>query len=329
MNWLEQHLRNFVLPVIKSKMSDGPIIPFTGKLNPANNCQWPETGMLKAALKSWGLKSTRYVDHPMQGISQSTLDQFVKFDLTKLGISGHSLILKESQLAFSQNQVFHSIIKNSVKSLRDCLKPGTKLLLLGRDVWSWAILCQKYNVPYVFDPRVSRATANDHELFAKLLQEIGAKDGDTMFDTGFAGTIHRHAQAATGLNLVNLMLSSGNNDFQQFRNNGLIRNRALFAEYLPKYYKSGYVKYKHKEAEDIFASKWVISDLELRQNRLGEREIVQPYRELDEFVQCALTTIWLYNFESPAWIPGPSYIKQRKASGIVLPSMSGPKAYNF
>lgn len=308
MNWLELHLRNFVLPVLKSNMKATALTPFTGVLNPASNCQWRETGILKTALKSWGL----WAPTTWSKVSPAVQNAFLEFDLAKVasaGESSHQLSRKPSHELFSSEQIFHTTIKNSVKKLRRDLKSGKKLLLLGRDVWLWAVLCEKYGVPYVYDPRVSRNVANNSIVFAKILSDLGTHEGDVLFDTGFAGTIHRCAEQASGFHLVNLMLSAHNNENQQFKNNGLIRNRALVAEYTPKYFKSGRVQgQKSLGLGDLLKAKLNSEPLDADNAKEPKTEsiLIQTYTDVNEFVACALLTIWMWNYESPAWIPGPS-----------------------
>jgi hypothetical protein len=212
-----------------------------------------------------------------------------------------------SHRGYSDLDIAHTIVKNSVKRLKELTVDGSKVLLLGRDVWLWAVIGEKMGLRYVYDPRVSRGVAAEHAEMKSILETLDVKNNDIVFDTGFSGTIHRHCQAASDsglrqegifgnrnwlnssdpftyaqkerVQLRNLMLSSGYKENQMFPNHGLARNRALFIEYLPKYYKTGFI------------------------DRTGRAR--QELSSVDEIVNCALMTIWAWNYESPSWIKGP------------------------
>jgi hypothetical protein len=118
--------------------------------------------------------------------------------------------------------------------------------------------------------------AGSVHLYEALIN-VETNDGDILFDTGFAGTIHRYVQDFCGRNLENLMFSAGRVQNQQFPNYGLSRNRALALEYLPKYFKTGTIR---------------------------EGKVVQELASLPEFISAAALTILFWYHESPAWIPG-------------------------
>lgn len=311
MKWLEKHLREFVLPAIREVYAGRTRVeslePYTKALDPAPDCFCREAGILKSALKRWGIWTTpKYSDdyHRSLGngaVSMQTLNLFKTFQLNRYELGGHNLIVKPSQSKFSVEQIFHSVLKNSVKNLGHTLSKGSKLLLLGRDVWAWAVLCEKMGVPYVYDPRVSRQVACAHKVFKNILFELGAKEGDILFDTGFAGSIYYNAVQATDLKLVNLMFSATNNANQQFRNNGVIRNRALFAEYLPKYFLSGRVASSVNSSKETSSISWWTTPISSI-----DGVAFQDYSTMDEIVSCALTTMWIWLYQSPSWIPGPS-----------------------
>ena len=270
-------------------------------LRPARSCFCEEVGLLKAALKSWTLSG-----HLVSGFrprsgrvpmwDQLRDDQHLRFDgqphikpnspedvLIQHTLNKPGLKKPESHLKYSEFDLVHSIVKNSVKDLRRRLGRGNKVLLLGRDVWLWEVLCKKYGVRTLFDPQISRAVAKEIQQTSKL-KEYDIQDGDILFDTGFAGSIYlalRRAIPDKDLKCVLLSVNPHANASikQQFPNYGLARNRALVIEYTPKYFESGYV-------------------------RGGKVE--QNFSNFREFIDSALLTAWAWHAESPSWIPGPS-----------------------
>src|SRR4051812_27133248 len=52
MDWLEDHLRSFVIPSIHRILSHKEVGPFRGELRPAKGTQFEEAGLLKAYLLS-------------------------------------------------------------------------------------------------------------------------------------------------------------------------------------------------------------------------------------------------------------------------------------
>lgn len=281
MDWLQKHLRTFVFPVVVNwntapggdRLKFMTREPFAGDLRPASGCQFPEAGQLAALLMS-----TKY----WQRLAPKTIKLFKAMDVSSIH-EGYGSYDKLDRKCYHHNitdeQIVHTTIKNSVKDLKYRIKDGNKVLFLGRDVWLWAVLAEKFGVPHIYDPRVSRNVAVRHDKFAQILYQAGASEGDMLFDTGFAGTIFRNCMEALmhKIPLQNLMLSARAAE-TQFPNHQFARNRALFIEYLPKYFKTGKVD----------------GDL-----------VVQDLADLDSFVQAALLTIWTWQFESPSWIRGP------------------------
>jgi hypothetical protein len=303
MNWLETHLREFVFPQLLQYRKENaapfttsgrlfaPLEPFTGKINPASGCMYTEMGMLKAFIKSIGLWERLVTKSQLNLYSYDRYknwgplfdSNFKKFNVRNISFDGnHKLVVPPTMFKFSENQILHTLLKNSVRSLRAQKK---RVIFLGRDVWAWYVVAQQLGLDAVFDPRVSRNVAVYDTAVRQVCEELGLKEGDLIFDTGFAGTIPRLFRAYTRINFESVLLSSGTGltyVSQQFPSAKLARNRALFIEYLPKYFQSG---------------------------RVVNGEIQQPMASLAEFVMAALLTIWTYKYISPNWIAPPAYLK--------------------
>lgn len=300
MNWLEQHLREFIIPSIKllkkveedesnfrlrlqcSSIEYKPedLKPFEGKLNPVRGIKHREEGMLEAYLTSIGLAKYHFHNN-----------------------SSHSLRLLGAQAYYPELTVAHSFVKNSIKDLKNRLPYRNKVLFLGRDVWLWYVLGQKMGLRCVYSPVVSRYVSSNKIAMKKILEKLEIKNGDILFDTGFAGTIHRNAtEAVPEVMLENLMLSTDKKDFQQFRNNGLSRNRALFIEYSPKYFRTGTLENKSEYFRDEPTG-----------------ETIQYYQGIGEFLAAARLTIRFWHCESPKWIAGPRHIRRKSLEESSLP----------
>lgn len=163
----------------------------------------------------------------------------------------------------------HSLIKSTVKSLKSQLDHGNRVFLLGRDVWFWVPICVKMDVPFYFDSRVSRIVAgsstNPTAALRDLLQDSEIKDGDIVFDTGFAGSIYKATVSASGKELKNLMLSAISKEDQIYPNLGLARPIVLSVEYLTKPFKTGRIapgggiSQSLASKEDIFT--WILTTI--------------------------------------------------------------------
>ena len=276
-DWLHRHLLEFVLPTIFNMLHRDKTCNVSG-LRPAKGCFSPEVGLLKSALKSW-----RLWEH-LTSMDQTLFKDPEWLSFCHDGDGQHSLLKNNRQTGFGDLDLVHTMVKNSVKNFKQHLEPGSKVILLGRDVWLWAILCEKHGVPYVYDPRISRGVAYEWGVFSRRLTSLGVQAGDVFFDTGFAGTIYKQAVHAMfgwdnqELNKCLMFSAIRKEQYQQFKNYGLARNRALFIEYLPKYYQTAFVE---------------------------QGTVVQRFSDFQQFVQCALLTIAMWERESPAWIPGP------------------------
>lgn len=241
--------------------------PFTGVIRPKKVPSGvpEEMGMLASFLASAGLYYSRVGnDHSLKRVIRQ--DSGKMHPLT----GSRDLSLIDQRLTVEDHA--HWYLKTCVKTIRNRLK-GTdrQVILLGRDVWLVSVLCQKLGVSHVYDPRVSRGVATSVQML-DLLPCYALREGDLLFDTGFAGSIHRAVTDHSGIHLENLMMSANDKGKQLFPNSGIARNYALFFEYLPKYFKTGTVK---------------------------DGKVVQYYAEMDEFLNAAVQTIWAWHYESP------------------------------
>ncbi len=309
MNWLETHLREFVFPMLKlyakqkkdchtqgsewtnenpvslgsllrTKLGMGAqhdlkcppreeIVPVVSEIRPGNlGLDLPvEAKMLYTALSSYGL--IKDVSWHVNAILNPDLNAKSP---TKWQLAG-SRPLTKINLSYSNEDHAHWYLKTCVKSIRTRLKGSERqVVLLGRDVWMVSVLCHKHGIPHVYDPRISRGVAGS-ELMKGILPEYNLRKGDILFDTGFAGSIHKAVTNHSGMELENVMISAHSKDNQLFPNSGIARNYALFFEYLPKYFESGTTK---------------------------DGEVVQYMADFTEFVEAAMGTIWAWHHESPS-----------------------------
>src|SRR4051812_1571119 len=183
MDWLEKHLRYFILPKLQCVLGlNDRAGPFKGTLRADKAAEFKEGGMLLTFIKS------------CRGLGELDYDTRRAFSCfaVKNGEEGHSeLHTRENISHLSHNAIVHTTIKNSVKDLIKQTKQTDKtVFLLGRDVWLWAVIGEKMGLRYRYDPRVSRNVVRQEALIKDLVTAHGIKDGDIVFDTGFGGTIH-------------------------------------------------------------------------------------------------------------------------------------------
>lgn len=283
---MEKHFREFLIPSLKLyseisrkenqnsyvSITSRPLVPFVGKFpTPAtpsrktNHWGLEEFGVLTAFLKSFNLWG--YLEPGLR----NTLNGTCLFRPASSPYGAHRVNLIDSNKSAEDH--LHWYLKTCCKSIKSRLAGTDKqVILLGRDVWLVSVLCDKMSIPYVFDPRVSRGVAASEDV-CSLFPGWTMREGDILFDTGFAGTIHSRITERSGIHLENLMVSSYDKAKQLFPNSGIARNYALCVEYLPKYFKTGTVK---------------------------EGEIMQYYSDFPAFVEAAMLTVWTRNYQSPA-----------------------------
>lgn len=179
----------------------------------------------------------------------------------------------------------HSLIKSMAKSLKAQLENGNKVFLLGRDVWPWVPIFVQMDVPFYFDSRVSRQIVNTfgnrdkEDAYLRLLFEADIRNGDIVFDTGFAGTIFKRTKEISGRDLKCVMMSADRSTEQIYPNLGLARPYVLNIEYLTKPFKTG--RY------------------EMRSYSSDETEVIQELGSTANIFIWILNTIGLWYLESP------------------------------
>lgn len=143
-------------------------------------------------------------------------------------------------------QLHHGLLRNTLDSACVAMRNEgcNRLLLGGRDVWAFAVLCERRRIPYIFIPELSRAVSDD--LASKtLLLDRGFTGQELFLDTGFAGSIPRNlARHFRSEFKFRLMSQSGfRKDLpnQLFPNRQKAREEALETEYLAKYWRTGSV----------------------------------------------------------------------------------------
>lgn len=284
MSWLKQHFMTFVVSGIRTLVRDymsGPngqrgiraetIKPYDGIVRASQKCRFEEAGLVYATLASLLPKNDpKNLREPLLKLCQ-TLDGGE--------LTGARTGELADRYAESPSDVVHSIIWNSMRSLRRRAYDHNKgLLLLGRDVWPWEVLSRRRRVASVYDPAISRGVAGNPAVLKKRADSWQADlERSILFDTGFAGSIHRCLVAATRKKPELVMLSSGLDPktTQLFPGHTGSRAKALAIEYFPKYWQSG---------------------------RIEDNEAVQYLAGLEEFVKSALLTVWIWHHVSPRYI---------------------------
>jgi hypothetical protein len=177
--------------------------------------------------------------------------------------------------AFSQ---LHTLAKNALFSVNK--QRGNKMILLpGRDTNTFAVLARKHRIQAWYEPVISRAVIRDEALIKSVFGPYRQKF--VMLDTGYQGSIHRNMVVALDQSIPNFMLSSskiGEQD-QVFKHFKSARNFCLALEYLPKFFKTGrIVKYGNYTTA------------------------VQNFSSPSEFLKAVITTIAVWEHESPSFV---------------------------
>ena len=178
-----------------------------------------------------------------------------------------------------------AVVKNIWRSAKHAAN-GNPVLLPGRDVWLFEVLARRENFPTIFRPDISRLTAKHvKEDYSKCF----------ILDTGYIGSI------PVALGTTNFLLASGKN--QVFPKLTGARSLVLKLEYLPKYWKRGFLKH------EAFCSK----NAPLPDYSYGRYDtscdcspsITQDISTLEEFAKAAALTKAIYTDSSPAFIATP------------------------
>lgn len=321
MSWLRDHVRNFVVPGMKILLDTerlgakdvlaSEVRPLNRAFRPMGCCHYAEAGCVAAAAASFGIIDKTLVsksggswfDPERSKFNDITVRQLLSGSIDCEGFAPLTHPFPETP-GHKWHDVMHAIVKNSWRSLQLVIE-GKTLALLGRDVWPWAIMAARDGVKVVHDPVVSRLVIPDQydrslgntekmRLVRQMINSWGINTHSlVVFDTGFAGSIHRAMEAAVGHTLPNIMLSTRltqktngvERPCQIFPAHKGSRAKALSIEYLPKYYKTGTVR---------------------------DGQLVQYLAPLGEFLRAAALTIWWWHHQSPRFVPTVATLRGRR-----------------
>lgn len=228
MSWLRDHFYKFVFPAFEAATKQTTEIgqPFDVKASK----HAPER--LPAELrKLWTLCQ----DHQIEW----------SYDVREVNYFGGSSKYRES--AKLHQNVLRATLDSAMSALRG--ERCDRLFLGGRDVWTFAVLCEKRRIPYMFVPELSRSVAQDLKV-KPFLEAKGFKGTELFLDTGFSGSIPRslaaHFERPFKFRLMSQSGGSGPRGDrpklrpnQLFPNRKLARDEALETEYLAKYWRAG------------------------------------------------------------------------------------------
>ena len=171
-NWLRTHFNEFVYPAF---MAAGKKTSEIGKpfhIKPSDKAPAELPTVLK---KLWTLCQ----------------DMKVPWDYDVREINSHNGHSKYRESARIHHEILRSTLDSALYNLRQ--EGCSKLFLGGRDVWTFAVMCERRNIPNTFVPELSRNVAGNPA--AKTFLESRGFVGDELFlDTGFAGSIPRMLQ---------------------------------------------------------------------------------------------------------------------------------------
>lgn len=261
MSWLRDHFYKFVFPALESWK------PFNTSYDVAMaDPFWPKVP------KNHPFRSERYFwGHRKMPPEIRALHFYCK-EKEFLFPYNHS----------SSGKYHYSLLARTARSIEAKRKElgCPHLMLMGRDVWLLEVLCQKMGYPSIYLPEISRASCNPSNtisidnLICWLKQH--RVTGDELFvDTGFCGSVFAKIQKLLNRNNQNIELKIAllSQDIsydktlvpiydrvphpkmigkyqkdpslrpnQIFPNRQNARSEALTIEYLPKYFKSGYIR---------------------------------------------------------------------------------------
>lgn len=109
------------------------------------------------------------------------------YDVRELNSWGGSSKYRESA------RIHHSILRATLDSAMCSMRAEgcNKLFLGGRDVWTFAVMCERRKIPYMFIPELSRHVTSKAEV-RPFLESRGFTGHELFLDTGFAGSIPRN-----------------------------------------------------------------------------------------------------------------------------------------
>lgn len=249
MSWLRDHFHHFVFPAFMAaeKRTDQIGEPFDVKASP----HAPER--LPTELKKlWTLCQ----EHEVKWT----------YDVREINYNSGSSKFRET--ARIHDRLLRDTLDSAMSALRH--ERCERLFFGGRDVWTFAVLCEKRHIPYMFTPELSRTVAGD-PLVKPFLEQRGFTGRELHLDTGFAGSVPkclaRHFNKPFKFRLMSQSEQFDHQDAglydtdpknggpprvmkkerwrrrpnQLFPNRKNARDEALETEYLAKYWRSGTV----------------------------------------------------------------------------------------
>lgn len=194
-----------------------------------------------------------------------------EYDVREVNAHGGSSKYRE------QAKVDHNVLNTTLDSAMAAMRHEgcDRLFLGGRDVWAFAVMCERRRIPYMYVPELSRYVSSRPEV-KPFLEARGFRGEKELFlDTGYAGSIPRNLAAHFPGSKFKFRLMSQTEQFvhkaaesmlvdclpeenggkqrkyqnkkerwkrypnQLFPNRKTAREEAMFQEYVAKYQRSG------------------------------------------------------------------------------------------
>lgn len=252
MSWLRDHFHNFVFPAFMAAGKKTTDIGEPFDVRPSPHAPEKLPSELK---KLWTLCH----------------DNSVPWEYDVRELNAHGGTSKYREKARVDHEVLNTTLDSAMAAMRqeDC----DRLFLGGRDVWAFAVMCERRRIPYLYVPELSRYVSSRPEVKG-FLEERGFRGERELFlDTGYAGSIPRNLAAHFPGQKFKFRLMSQSEVFvhtpaveggvydsdkppfrvhkqakkerwkrfpnQLFPNRKTAREEAMFQEYVAKYQKSG------------------------------------------------------------------------------------------
>jgi hypothetical protein len=251
LSWLRDHFHRFVFPafVAAGKKSTEIGEPFDVRPSPHAPERLPPE-----LRKLWTLCKEHEVPF--------------EYDVREVNLYGGTSKYRE------RAKVDHGVLNSTLDSAMAALRAERcdRLFLGGRDVWAFAVMCERRRIPYMFVPELSRHVSSRPEV-RPFLEARGFTGNELFLDTGYAGSIPRNLQAHFG-RTFKFRLMSQTEQFvatmtdtgvfvdqepgkgvpprrairkerwkrypnQLFPNRKTAREEAMFQEYVAKFWRSG------------------------------------------------------------------------------------------
>jgi hypothetical protein len=286
MTWLESHVRDFVIPGIRTlarangkTLYDHQIKPWDGIVRPSSKCKIKEAGMIHAVASSVLPKGQAARDVVLGLCQQLGTRETAEF-VYELDPQGRVKKLGNHYPGVNGADVLHSFLCASTRAIKAHTRhPNARVIYPGRDVWAFEVMSQRMGVKSIYDSRVSREIDRKEAAFKEVVNSWPIPNWGyaLAFDSGYAGTVPRAIGRVAGHKQINIvMLSAVDEQFQVFPGHTGSRAKALALEYLAKYRKRCTVQ---------------------------NDELHQPLADLEEFIKAALLTCWIWHHVSPRRLP--------------------------